>query len=117
MATKGKKKGKENEYPIVTGPSLMDLMLSVFDGKRVIFTVGVDENQDGKKIPIAFDDGVVLSATAVTRERISWKIGGRVFYDSTFRRVLPTTCDFTADYNSKTRQGKMWLGKDLVKHV
>jgi len=97
MATKKEK--VVADFRIVDGPSVMSLMISLFDGKRIKFTIKNDTET------ISFSDGVITQVRAMTPERTSWKIGGIVFKESGLSFF------FSATYITRTRKGEMRLTK------
>jgi len=96
---------------IINGPSIMSLMISHYDGKRVNFTLEIGKEQ----IPF---NGYIEWSKTMTPERISWKIGGVIFceilFKSTIDKVLfysDRSFFFSASYNINTRKGKIVLNE------
>jgi hypothetical protein len=84
-----------NEYAIIAGPSKFDLMASLFEGKRVIFTV----MSKGGKLKIKFH-GKLYNVGIEDGSYDSWLIR---FYGSSIAKNEPVTYD--GYYCTRTRKG------------
>ena len=75
--------------PITAGPSKLDLMFSLFEGKHIKLTV------DGKEVEVG-----VLQVQAEDGSRESWNLAGYIV------GTLPSQC-FRAYFSTRRRKGHL----------